>query len=179
MTILSPRTATAGLKVPAASQPLPRGAITGVSDTRCHGPNGSRGLPRAAKNVNNAGSANILARRERINCNAPVDTGIDKNKKRQGRPPAVLRSCVLPELLFVHSLLEFGSRAELRDFASRDLDRSAGLRVASVPRFSLRHREGPKTYQSHPISFSECRCNAVHGGINGSRGLRFTDFTRA
>src|ERR1700721_2169160 len=139
MTILSPRTATAGLKVPAASQPLPRGAITGVSDTRCHGPNGSRGLPCAA----------------------------------------VLRSCVLPELLFVHSLLEFGSRAELRDFASRDLDRSAGLRIASVPRFSLRHREGPQTYQSHPISFSECRCNAVHGGINGSRGLRFTDFTRA
>src|SRR5580704_3868511 len=112
-------------------------------------------------------------------CNAPVDTAIDKNKKRQGRPPAVLRSCVLPELLFVYSLLEFGSRAELRDFASRDLDRSAGLRVASVARFSLRHREGPKTYQSHPISFSECRCNAVHGGINGSRRLRFTDFTRA
>src|ERR1700731_4380808 len=87
MTILSPRTATAGLKVPAASQPLPRGAITGVSDTRCHGPNGSRGLPCAAKNVNNAGRANIRAQRERINCNAPVDTGIEKNKKRQGPPP--------------------------------------------------------------------------------------------
>src|ERR1700722_2654153 len=105
--------------------------------------------------------------------------GLTKTKNGRAAPPAVLRSCVLPELLFVHSLLEFGSRAELRDFASRDLDRSAGLRIASVPRFSLRHREGPKTYQSHPISFSECRCNAVHGGINGSRGLRFTDFTRA
>src|SRR6202046_781203 len=111
MTILSPRTGTAGLGVPAASQPLPRGAITGVSDTRCHGPNGSRGLPCAAKNVNNAGSANILARRERINCNAPVDTGIDKNKKRQGRPPAaVLRSFVFPEIFFFYSLFEFYSR---------------------------------------------------------------------
>src|ERR1035437_5320894 len=82
-------------------------------------------------------------------------------------------------LLLVYRLLQFGPRAKLRDFAGSDLDRSAGLWVAPVARFSLRHREGAEAYQSHPISFAEGRCNAVHGGINGSRGLRFADFTCA
>src|SRR5580693_5186912 len=42
MTILSPRTTTAGLKVPADSHPSPRGAMTGAFDSRFHGPNGER-----------------------------------------------------------------------------------------------------------------------------------------
>jgi hypothetical protein len=43
----------------------------------------------------------------------------------------------------------------------------------------LRHGKRAEAYQSHPISFAEGGRNAVHGGINGGRGLRLADFTRA
>src|SRR6266581_6128984 len=101
---------------------------------------------------------------------------------RSGRadPLPLLRFYVLiPKLLFVDRFLEFGPGAELRDLAGSDLDRCAGLWVAPVACFSLGHREGAEAYQSHPISFTEGRGNAVDGGVNGSRGLRFADFASA
>jgi hypothetical protein len=61
-----------------------------------------------------------------------------EQEKRQGRPPAVL--AILHSwfgLLLVDGFLEFGPRAKLRDFAGSDLNGRAGLRIASVPRFSL------------------------------------------
>src|ERR1700722_4532932 len=102
------------------------------------------------------------------------------SKKRQGRPPAV---CVilksLLDLLLVHRFLQFGARAEFRDLAGGDFDGGSGLRIAPVARFSLRHGERAEAYQRYPISFAESGRNAVDGGINGSRGLRFADFTCA
>src|SRR4029077_6390682 len=98
----------------------------------------------------------------------------------QGRPPAVLG--ILHSwfgLLFVDGFLEFGTGAKLRDFAGSDLNGRAGLWIASVPRFSLRHREGSKADQRYPIPFAEGRRDAFDGGINGSRGLRFADFASA
>jgi len=66
-----------------------------------------------------------------------------------------------------------------RDLAGGDFDGRAGLRVASVARFSLRHGERAEAYQCHPIAFAEGGGDAVDSGINGSRGLCFADFTCA
>src|ERR1035437_2499706 len=183
--ILSPRTTTAGLNVPAASHPVPRGAITGVSDTRCHAPNGKGRLPCAAITASNASSVNILLGMKRTMCITLCITGVEAGnpcwqQKTAGPTPcrfAILHSCF--GLLLVDRLLEIGPRGKFRDAAGGDLDSGASLRVAPVPRFSLRHREGAEAYQSHPISFAEGRRDAVDSGINGSRGLRLADFTRA
>jgi hypothetical protein len=57
-------------------------------------------------------------------------------------------------LLFVNSFLQLGPRGELRDLAGGDFDSGASLRIAPVPRLSLRYRESAETYQSHPIPFA-------------------------
>src|SRR5438309_1366143 len=58
-----------------------------------------------------------------------------KQQRRQGRPPAARE---IPELfVLIHCLAEFGSSCEFGYFAGRDLDHSAGLRIAPVAGFSL------------------------------------------
>jgi hypothetical protein len=100
-------------------------------------------------------------------------------QKRQGRPPAVLNGPeIYYNLFFVYCFLEFGPGGKLCDSSSSDLDSGAGLRIAPVPRLSLRHGERAEAYQCYPISFAEGGSNTVHGGINSSRGLRLADFTR-
>src|SRR5215471_6211552 len=94
------------------------------------------------------------------------------NKKRQGRPPAVLKILMMVELFLVYGLLELCPRGKLGDLAGGYLDRCAGLWIAAVTRFSLRHGERAEANQRHAIPFAECRRNAVNGGINGGRGLR-------
>src|SRR5258707_3695264 len=64
----------AGLNVPADSHPLPRGAITGASDTRCHAPNGEVPFSCAAKLTSSANSAPIL-RTERFTYATPLSPG--------------------------------------------------------------------------------------------------------
>src|SRR6266568_5758623 len=106
MTILPSRMATAGLNVPAASQPLPRGAITGASDNRCQAPNGKGLPPCAARAVSNAKSANILDEKRSMSV---TRVAAADSKKRQGRPPAafaIRRVCF--KLLLVDRFLEFG-----------------------------------------------------------------------
>src|SRR5882762_2909351 len=82
-------------------------------------------------------------------------------------------------LLLVDGLLEFGPRGKLRDLAGSNLDGGAGLRIAPVPRLSLRYRESAETYQSHPIPFFQRPSNAAHSGINRSCSLRLADFASA
>src|ERR1700686_4476481 len=170
---------TDGLNVPAASQPLPCGVITGVSEIRCHAPNGTLPAFWAASAASNASVNNTRLRTERNICVAPMNDLRLAVKNGRADPLPLYDSAFFSKLFLIYSLLQFGARAELRDFAGGDFDGGAGLWVAPVARFSLRHREGAEAYQSHPISFAEGGCNAVHRGINGSRGLRFADFTCA
>src|SRR5579862_923953 len=83
------------------------------------------------------------------------------------------------DLLIVASFLKFGLRSKLRKFAGGDLDGGASLRIAAVPRLSLRHRESAEAYQSHPIPFFQRAGNARHGGINRGCSLRLADFASA
>src|SRR6202790_4599611 len=62
------RTATAGLKTPADSQPAPWGERIGVSDARCHAPNGefAAGAARASDTATKKSVRNILCLRKCI-----------------------------------------------------------------------------------------------------------------
>src|SRR3984957_8430949 len=86
---------------------------------------------------------------------------------------------IFPLLLLVDCFLQFGPWCKLCNFAGSDFDSGACLRIAPVPRFSLRYRECAETYQSHPISLPEGRRDAVHSGVDRSSGLRFAHFTSA
>src|SRR5208282_1201332 len=74
---------------------------------------------------------------------------------------------------------QLGPRGKLRDLAGSDLDSGAGLRIAPVPRLSLRYRERAETYQCYAIPFPQSTCNAAHRGINRCRSLRLADFASA
>jgi hypothetical protein len=100
------------------------------------------------------------------------------SKKRQGRPPAAF-VITIPRLLLVNRFFQLGPRGKLRDLAGGNLDSGAGLRIASVPRLSLRYRECAKTYQSYSIPFPQSTSNAAHGSVNRSGCLRFADFASA
>src|SRR5271163_4361341 len=91
----------------------------------------------------------------------------------------LLVSRLLFSLLLVDGFLQFGPRGKLRDLAGSDLDSGAGLRIAPIPRLSLRYRESAEAYQSHSIPFSQCSSDAAHCGINGSCSLRFADLASA
>jgi hypothetical protein len=98
-----------------------------------------------------------------------------EQEKRQGRPPAVLVAN-FSVLLFVNGFLQLGPRGKLRDLPGSDFNRGASLRIAPVPRLSLRYRESAKTYQCHPIPFPQSTRNAAHGSVNRSCSLRFAHF---
>src|SRR5947199_10540468 len=98
-------------------------------------------------------------------------------KNGKGRPPAVLN--LNPSLLAVYGLFEFGPRSEFCDFAGRDFDGRAGLRIAAVARFSLRNGECAEANQGHAISFAEGSGYAFDCGVDSSGGLRLADFTCA
>src|SRR5260370_1412242 len=108
---------TAGLKVPAASHPVPRGAITGVSDTRCHRPNGKDPLPCAASAVSRARSINILVGTKRLilyqSCR---DRELLAAKNGRADPLPFSRSCVLASNYFL--LTDFLSSAPGLNFAT-------------------------------------------------------------
>jgi hypothetical protein len=101
-----------------------------------------------------------------------------EQEKRQGRPPAVFVT-KLSGLLFVDGFLQFGPGGKLRDLPGSDLNSGASLRIAPVPRLSLRYRESAKPYQCYPIPFPQSPRNAAHGSVNRSCSLRFADFASA
>src|SRR5271165_184530 len=190
MTILSPPTlfsiTAAGLNVPAASHPAPRGAITGMSDNRRHASKGRCRASCAGRSVSNPTSIRTLAKLEKAFFTTPLRRcsgmapALARSKNGRADPLPFFRSAILnfaSGLLFIDRLLEFGSRGKLRDLPGSDLDSSSGLRVAPVPCLSCRHRKSAEAYQSYPISFAEGRRDAVHGGVNRSRGLCLADFT--
>src|ERR1700689_3746208 len=112
--------------------------------------------------------------------------GTEKQEgKTAGPPPCLFHGCktfasrLLFWLLLVDGFLQFRPRGKLRDLAGSDLDSGAGLRIASVPRLSLRYRERAETYQSYAIPFPQGTCNAAHRGVNRCRSLRPADFASA
>src|ERR1700733_2013249 len=119
---------TAGLNVPADSQPLPRGAITGVSARRRQCPNGNRGLPCAARRASSASSVSVLLAMKRPVCIVVDCRGFElaRKKKRQGRPPAALRCLIRPDYFL---FTDFFSSAPGLNFATL---RAAILIVAPV-----------------------------------------------
>src|SRR6185437_1632180 len=80
----APRRTTAGLNVPADSQPPPRGEIIGAGETRCHGVNGSPTDP-AARNspTEKRATANtfMTIRLYRLMVRPSVSIGIGERKR--------------------------------------------------------------------------------------------------
>src|SRR5215469_13168195 len=73
---------------------------------------------------------------------------------------------------FVERVLELLARLELSRAAGGNLDRFAGLRIASGPRLARRHRERSKARYIDPLALLEGRYDVVEHDIDGSLGIR-------
>src|ERR1700728_724299 len=109
---------------------------------------------------------------------AEVSSVSGGQEKRQARPPAVFVNH-FSVLLLVNGFFQFGARGKLRDLAGSDLNSGARLRIAPVPRLSLRYRESAEAYQSHPIPFAQSTSDAAHVSVNRSCSLRLAHFASA
>src|SRR5690242_1274068 len=133
--IFSPRSTTAGLKVPADSQLSPRGEMIGASDNRRISAN-IPGRSDCADKAPSKSSWTQTCLRVLLRIRIAHSTDSLTNKNGRADPLPFLKTCVLA-LLLVDGLFEFRPRCELRDFAGGNFDGSAGLRVAAIPRLPL------------------------------------------
>src|SRR5580704_8337286 len=100
MTIVFPRRTTAGLNVPAASHPLPRGVMTGLSESLCQAAKGTLPASCAARTASKARSTDTLVEIEWTLCIAHSMTKLFLRTTKNGRAdplPFVVLAILVPD----------------------------------------------------------------------------------
>src|SRR5271167_659360 len=104
---------------------------------------------------------------------------------RGGHPNAALSFCETcanrasggrsTTLLLIDVLLQFDTWGELGNAAGRNLEDTAGLRVASIAGLALEHGKRSKTDQRDTIAFLQGAGDRVNDDIDGGSGVGFCD----